>query len=245
MSRLRGIVVAPRAPRRPSRKARGERIPGVFDRRATPRSGMPRRPNAHELRRHDTGVHGFGLMRYLILTDIHANLEALETVSEPMRRLAATTETLVLGDLVGYGADPNAVIDRVRALGRRPSCAATTTRWRSASTRPTGSTPWRERPRIGCSKSLTPENREWVAALPQGPRAVDDLIEICHGAPLRRGCVHLRRDRRPPGAQDGDQAAVSLRPHALPRHLRAHERHVHETRAGGRNRSSPRAQRRG
>src|SRR6266487_653138 len=37
---------APRAPRRPSRKARGGRIPGVFDRRATPRGGMHRRPNA-------------------------------------------------------------------------------------------------------------------------------------------------------------------------------------------------------
>ncbi len=30
---------------------------------------------------------------------------------------------------------------------------------------------------------LTPENREWIAALPEGPLAVDDLIEICHGAP--------------------------------------------------------------
>jgi len=31
---------------RPSRKARGGRIPGVFDRRATQRDGMQRRPNA-------------------------------------------------------------------------------------------------------------------------------------------------------------------------------------------------------
>jgi len=37
---------APRAARRPRRKARGGRIPGVFDRRATPRGGMHRRPNA-------------------------------------------------------------------------------------------------------------------------------------------------------------------------------------------------------
>jgi hypothetical protein len=37
---------APRASRRPVRKARGGRIPGVFDRRATPRAGMHRRPNA-------------------------------------------------------------------------------------------------------------------------------------------------------------------------------------------------------
>src|SRR5436190_6696921 len=37
---------APRAARRPPRKARGGRIPRVFDRRATPRGGMHRRPNA-------------------------------------------------------------------------------------------------------------------------------------------------------------------------------------------------------
>jgi hypothetical protein len=37
---------APRAARRPRRKARGGRIPGVFDRRATQRGGMHRRPNA-------------------------------------------------------------------------------------------------------------------------------------------------------------------------------------------------------
>ena len=36
----------PRASRRPSRQARGGSIPGVFDRRATPREGMHRRPNA-------------------------------------------------------------------------------------------------------------------------------------------------------------------------------------------------------
>src|SRR5262245_44798670 len=53
-------------------------------------------------------------MRYLVLSDIHANLEALDAV------LADATgqydSVLVLGDLVGYGADPNAVVNRVRAL---------------------------------------------------------------------------------------------------------------------------------
>ena len=56
-------------------------------------------------------------MRYLIISDIHANLEALEAT------LAAANgydRVLVLGDLVGYGADPNAVIERIRSL---PSAA--------------------------------------------------------------------------------------------------------------------------
>src|SRR2546428_11905313 len=62
-------------------------------------------------------VHFFAhaLMRYLVLTDIHANLEALGAC------LADATgrgydRALVLGDLVGYGADPNAVIAYIQAL---------------------------------------------------------------------------------------------------------------------------------
>ena len=31
---------------------------------------------------------------------------------------------------------------------------------------------------------LTPANRQWLAALPQGPVVVDDLVEICHGSPF-------------------------------------------------------------
>jgi diadenosine tetraphosphatase ApaH/serine/threonine PP2A family protein phosphatase len=31
---------------------------------------------------------------------------------------------------------------------------------------------------------LTPANREWLAALPEGPTIVDDLVEICHGSPF-------------------------------------------------------------
>jgi len=33
-------------------------------------------------------------------------------------------------------------------------------------------------------RELTLENRQWLAALPEGPKAVDDLIEICHGSPF-------------------------------------------------------------
>ena len=54
-------------------------------------------------------------MRYLILTDIHANLEALDACLHDARA-RRFDQTLVLGDLVGYGPDPNAVIDRVQRL---------------------------------------------------------------------------------------------------------------------------------
>lgn len=54
-------------------------------------------------------------MRIALLTDIHANLEALEACLA--HAAAERAERLVfLGDLVGYGADPVAVVARVRGL---------------------------------------------------------------------------------------------------------------------------------
>lgn len=55
-------------------------------------------------------------MKYGILGDIHANLEALEAVLEEMERQGVQKHVSV-GDLVGYGANPCEVIKRVRSLG--------------------------------------------------------------------------------------------------------------------------------
>ena len=54
-------------------------------------------------------------MRYLVISDIHANLEAFDTVMAEARTIGYD-KVLVLGDLVGYGADPNAICERVRDL---------------------------------------------------------------------------------------------------------------------------------
>src|SRR5262245_34340346 len=54
-------------------------------------------------------------MRYLILSDIHANAHALDAVLADAAR-AGYDAALVLGDLVGYGGDPAAVIERTLAL---------------------------------------------------------------------------------------------------------------------------------
>jgi len=53
-------------------------------------------------------------MRLAVLTDLHANLEALEAVLEHAHNQGAE-QLAFLGDLVGYGADPAPVVDRVRA----------------------------------------------------------------------------------------------------------------------------------
>ncbi|MEJ2707096.1 MAG: metallophosphoesterase family protein [Anaerolineales bacterium] len=52
-------------------------------------------------------------MRILILSDIHANLTALETVLSDAGDIDACW---CLGDLVGYGPDPNQCIERIRML---------------------------------------------------------------------------------------------------------------------------------
>lgn len=52
-------------------------------------------------------------MRILVLSDIHANLAALEAVLAEAGEIDACW---CLGDLVGYGPDPNECIYRVRAL---------------------------------------------------------------------------------------------------------------------------------
>src|SRR5215813_4957495 len=53
-------------------------------------------------------------MRLALLTDLHANLEALEAVLEHARKRGAE-QLAFLGDLVGYGADPGPVVDHVRS----------------------------------------------------------------------------------------------------------------------------------
>ena len=55
-----------------------------------------------------------GFVRLLVLSDIHANLEALEAAlaAAPVYDGVAN-----LGDVVGYGACPNEVVDRARSLG--------------------------------------------------------------------------------------------------------------------------------
>ncbi len=52
-------------------------------------------------------------MRILVMSDIHANFTALEAV---LKDAGNVDETWCLGDLVGYGPDPNAVVEEVREI---------------------------------------------------------------------------------------------------------------------------------
>lgn len=56
-------------------------------------------------------------MRYAILADIHANLAALEAVLGDIERRGGVDGFWCLGDVVGYGPDPQACLDRLLKLG--------------------------------------------------------------------------------------------------------------------------------
>jgi len=121
-------------------------------------------------------------MRALILSDIHANLEALQSVLE-----AATgqwDELWNLGDLVGYGGSPNEVIELIRPLEAlvvrgnhdRVCCGITS---------PNAFNPTARTAANWTRTQLGAENLEWLRELPQGPlHPVFAGVNCVHGSPL-------------------------------------------------------------
>jgi predicted phosphodiesterase len=121
-------------------------------------------------------------VRYLILSDIHANLDALEAVLG--RADGQWDRALVLGDLVGYGAEPDAVVERIRAL--RPDAVIRGNHDKAACGIDDGSQ-FNTVARIAAAwtgEHLSAENLEYLRALPMGPVEIDALTEICHGTPF-------------------------------------------------------------
>jgi len=119
-------------------------------------------------------------VRFLILSDIHANWEALEAV---LGSVSGHYDRIVCcGDLIGYGPDPNRVVDWVRenvallVRGNHDKAAVglDNLEWFNPVARAAA---------IWTSGELTPQNREYVERLPKGPLAVDSY-QIVHGSPL-------------------------------------------------------------
>jgi diadenosine tetraphosphatase ApaH/serine/threonine PP2A family protein phosphatase len=55
-------------------------------------------------------------MQWAVIADVHGNWEALQSVLDDLVSLAEPWKLLCLGDTVGYGANPNECLDRVREL---------------------------------------------------------------------------------------------------------------------------------
>lgn len=121
-------------------------------------------------------------MRYLILSDLHANLEAATAAIRDAEK-TGWDAVLCLGDLVGYGGDPNGVIDLVRALrpaaivrGNHDKVVAGLEEGEMFSDVAREAAHWTR-------SVLRSDNRDWLAALPRGPLAVGSF-HIAHGTPV-------------------------------------------------------------
>jgi predicted phosphodiesterase len=122
-------------------------------------------------------------MRYLVVSDIHANLEAYDAVMASAAPLSCD-RVLVLGDLVGYGADPNAVVERVRALAPFVIIRGNHDKVGSGVETPEGFNAVARSAIQWTYDAMSPDNRAWLAALPAGPVQVNEVIEMCHGTPF-------------------------------------------------------------
>lgn len=120
-------------------------------------------------------------MRYLVLTDIHANLQALDAVLAAAPR-ADFDRLLILGDIVGYGADPNGVVERVRALNADAIIRGNHDKVASGIDSAETFNHAARYAALWTLDHLAPEHREWLESLPRGPVVVDD-VELCHGSP--------------------------------------------------------------
>lgn len=119
-------------------------------------------------------------MRYIILSDLHANLEALNGVLEHTE--GRYDQAVCCGDLVGYGADPNAVVEWVRE-----HCAATVRGNHDKACTGLEDLEWfnpvAKKAALWTQQTLTAENADWTRALPKGPVRLDGF-QVVHGAPF-------------------------------------------------------------
>jgi len=119
-------------------------------------------------------------VRYLLLSDVHSNLEALEVCIASAQ--GKYDQALCLGDLVGYGPNPNEVITKVRELAlviirgnHDKACSGLDD---AAEFNPYArmATEWTR-------KALTGEYFAFLRSLPAGPIVMEGFL-IAHGSPL-------------------------------------------------------------
>jgi diadenosine tetraphosphatase ApaH/serine/threonine PP2A family protein phosphatase len=120
-------------------------------------------------------------VRILILSDIHANLQALQASLE-----AAPEHDLVvnLGDVVGYGANPNetvkisASLGKIFVRGNHDKAASGIDDAKDFNPIAAAAIQWTR-------DHLTAENRDWLKALPHGPMSLDNVsgVQLVHGSP--------------------------------------------------------------
>lgn len=124
-------------------------------------------------------------MRALILSDVHANLEALEAALEAAGVGQESYDAIWnLGDVVGYGGSPNETAQRIREIATghvRGNHDKVCCGLESA----LGFNPVARQAAQWTAEVLTAENNEWLRALPHGPVAIEEAsVTLSHGSPL-------------------------------------------------------------
>jgi predicted phosphodiesterase len=122
-------------------------------------------------------------MRVLILSDLHANLEALRVVLNDAKS-RGWDQVWLLGDLVGYGADPEAVVAEVRALGPTVSVRGNHDKTVSGIASAEGFNLAAKAAVEWTRQALSPDSLAYLRELPQGPLLAAPGIWVAHGAPL-------------------------------------------------------------
>src|SRR5579884_3054229 len=113
-------------------------------------------------------------VRFLILSDIHSNLDALDAA---LAAAPAFDVVANLGDIVGYGACPNEVIDRSRELGKifvrgnHDKACSGISDVRGFNYVAAAAVVWTHH-------ALRPDNLEWLKTLPQGPLTLEPLTDV-------------------------------------------------------------------
>jgi diadenosine tetraphosphatase ApaH/serine/threonine PP2A family protein phosphatase len=121
-------------------------------------------------------------VRVLLLSDVHSNLEALEAAlaTAPPYDLVVN-----LGDIVGYGASPNQVIDRSRQIGKY-FVRGNHDKAAAGIMDLTDFNPIAGLAAIWTREQLTPENLDWLRNLPSGPLQIEGIpgVQFVHGSPV-------------------------------------------------------------
>ena len=148
-------------------------------------------------------------MRILVISDIHANLPALEAVLAAAPQYDAVWN---LGDVVGYGANPNDVVELVRKLNgivirgnHDMACSDPATFGLNHRLSPVAATA-----AIWTDMVLTEEDREWLLSLP--PRPVKPLRKnlICVHGSSRNEDQYISSECGAQAALDASRARITL-----------------------------------
>ena len=117
-------------------------------------------------------------MRYLVVSDIHANMSGFEAALKESQ--GRWDRVVCLGDVVGYGPDPNEVVDKIREL-KAVTIRGNHDKAGSGLEDASDFNPVARSAAIWTKENLRPENLDYLQNLPIGPVEVDGM-SLVHGA---------------------------------------------------------------